>query len=71
MCHWENGWLEVIIRVKKKKRQVRTGTDDFHLTLTARRLICIVQTVRVSITFEAFSDTVTTATLEVTRMARP
>ena len=36
--------------------------------LTACYLICVVQTVGVAITFEAFSDTVSTAALEVTWM---
>ncbi len=40
-------------------------------TLTTGRLICIVQTVGVAITFEAFSDTVSTAALEVTGVTSP
>lgn len=40
-------------------------------TLTTKRLICIVQTVSVAIAFEAFSDTVSTATLKVTGMTSP
>lgn len=36
--------------------------------LTTYYLICVVQTVGVAVTFEAFSDTVSTAALEVTWM---
>lgn len=67
------GWKYKSESLKKKNTHTQscTGTADLLLTLTARCLICKVQTVRVSITFEAFSDAVTTATLEVTRVARP
>jgi len=40
-------------------------------TLTTRRLICEVQTVSAAIAFEALSDTVSTATLEVSGMTSP
>lgn len=39
--------------------------------LTTGCFICIVQTVWVAITFEALSNTMSTVTLEVTRMASP
>lgn len=55
----------------KERAQACTGKTNQRGTLTARRLIRIVQTVGVSIAFEAFSDAVSTATLEVTGMTSP
>lgn len=47
------------------------GTNSWCRTLTTGCFICVVQTVGVAVTFEAFSDTVSTAALEVTRMTSP
>lgn len=58
-------------RAIKERAQACTGKTNQRGTLTARRLIRIVQTVWVSIAFEAFSDAVSTATLEVTGMTGP
>lgn len=73
LCLWPNS---IILnpneapdqRAIKERAQGKTNQRG---TLTARRLIRIVQTVGVSIAFEAFSDAVSTATLEVTGMTSP
>lgn len=81
MCRWESGLLKVrisLINFVAILKAICTANELQELqqtnqsgVLTARRLISVVQTVWVAVTFKALGDAVPTAALEVTGMTSP